>query len=205
MVQKVQQKIIGVKILLIDTNLLLVQEWITNSGKKLTQIAAQIFNNFFFCHRILSGSGSLSLSNCILSPVQLNIIIEILLTAKFQTQCWQVSYDSNISALKILILKLVLQLNSKNHDQLVAQLNQANVPMFHTYEASGACILCDNIYIYKDKNQRLIQTQYRKIRHVSNKQFFDHKQELIYQLCSYATWFSFVNNFRTWYWGKIYS
>ncbi|CAL5999154.1 Hypothetical_protein [Hexamita inflata] len=54
-----------------------------------------------------------------------------LLNDKFQTQCWQVSFDSNISALEILILELVLQLkyikiwvNTKNHDQLVAQFTE---------------------------------------------------------------------------------
>ncbi|CAL6040304.1 Hypothetical_protein [Hexamita inflata] len=54
-----------------------------------------------------------------------------LLNDKFQTQYWQVSFDSNITALEIILLKLVLQLkytkiwvNTKNHDQLVAQFTE---------------------------------------------------------------------------------
>ncbi|CAL6083229.1 Hypothetical_protein [Hexamita inflata] len=54
-----------------------------------------------------------------------------LLNDKFQTQYWQVSFDSNISAVETVILKLVLQLNytkiwvnAKNYDQLVAQFTE---------------------------------------------------------------------------------
>ncbi|CAL6029845.1 Hypothetical_protein [Hexamita inflata] len=54
-----------------------------------------------------------------------------LLNDKFQTQYWQVSFDSNISAVETVILKLVLQLNytkiwvnAKNHDQLVVQFTE---------------------------------------------------------------------------------
>ncbi|CAL6045845.1 Hypothetical_protein [Hexamita inflata] len=50
-----------------------------------------------------------------------------LLNDKIQMQYWQVSFDSNISALETVILKLVLLLNyteipvnTKNHDQLYA-------------------------------------------------------------------------------------
>ncbi|CAL6065404.1 Hypothetical_protein [Hexamita inflata] len=50
-----------------------------------------------------------------------------LLNDKIQMQYWQVSFDSNISALETVLLKLVLLLNyteipvnAKNHDQLYA-------------------------------------------------------------------------------------
>ncbi|CAL6114954.1 Hypothetical_protein [Hexamita inflata] len=57
-----------------------------------------------------------------------------LLNDKFQTQYWQVSVDSNISALENVILKLVLLLNyteipvnAKNHDQLQASFYEISL------------------------------------------------------------------------------
>ncbi|CAL5999172.1 Hypothetical_protein [Hexamita inflata] len=84
-----------------------------------------------------------------------------LLNDKFQTQCWQVSFDSDISALEILILELVLQLkyikiqvNTKNHDQLVAQFTE--IKLQHritkmTYQNTN-CVVYSQQYHQPDCN-----------------------------------------------------
>ncbi|CAL6085224.1 Hypothetical_protein [Hexamita inflata] len=84
-----------------------------------------------------------------------------LLNDKFQTQCWQVSFDSNISAVETVILKLVLQLNyskiwinAKNHDQLVAQFTE--IKLQHritkmTYQNTN-CVVYSQQYHQPDCN-----------------------------------------------------
>ncbi|CAL6037536.1 Hypothetical_protein [Hexamita inflata] len=80
-------------------------------------------------------SFQISVNKVVLQLVQFSVFnagnFDQLLNDKFQTQYWQVSFDSNISAVETVILKLVLQLNytkiwvnAKNHDQLVAQFTE---------------------------------------------------------------------------------